>query len=367
MELPTRTPGDELLRPGAMLALRQRLRSMTPRHDLATVIVNAFDHRTRMPPFLYADTLMAPAGVRAIGTAMADVGLPKTRIVLQQWNRHFRPSQMLLDGRIPDLFMVSSMLLHAERCDALLRDACRIDPGRRPLIIAGGPLVAYEPWRVFAADRDHLYGADVAVTGEEYVLLELLEVLLTLRAGNEPLRAAFRLRRDQGALDHVPGLVYARTDAQGVPLELVDTGIQRLLGDFDELPDPALGYRLLEPPGRRTTLSPAALPASRVLRHTPVASLVLTQGCRFRCPYCAIPAYNQRQFRAKSGGSPMKSSRCTNSTASGWPSAPMTTSSPIPTGPWTSPRHWLPGWTRAASRTASSVGEPRPRSTIRSR
>jgi radical SAM superfamily enzyme YgiQ (UPF0313 family) len=28
---------------------------------------------------------------------------------------------------------------------------------------------------------------------------------------------------------------------------------------------------------------------------------VLTLGCRFTCPYCPIPAYNQRQFRAKSG------------------------------------------------------------------
>ena len=50
-----------------------------------------FDHRTRMLPFIYADTHMAPAGVRAIGSAMVDSGFDKTRIVLQQWNRNFRP------------------------------------------------------------------------------------------------------------------------------------------------------------------------------------------------------------------------------------------------------------------------------------
>ena len=71
---------------------------------------------------------MAPAGVRAIGSAMADAGFEKTRIVLQQWNQNFRPSRMQLDGRMPDLFMVSSMQIHGTAMKALLRDACRIDP-----------------------------------------------------------------------------------------------------------------------------------------------------------------------------------------------------------------------------------------------
>src|SRR3954468_9167519 len=126
MELPRRARGDELLRPGELLRLRARLRALSPRHDLATVIACAFDHRTRMLPFIYADTRMAPAGVRAIGSAMADAGFAKTRIVLQQWNRNFRPSRMRLDGRIPDLFMVSSMGLHSDQCMAMIRDARRI-------------------------------------------------------------------------------------------------------------------------------------------------------------------------------------------------------------------------------------------------
>src|SRR2546423_10397146 len=134
MELPRRNRGDELLRPGELTRLRARLREIAPRHDLATVIACAFDHRTRMLPFIFADTRMAPAGVRAIGSAMIDSGFERTRIVLQQWNRRFRPSRMQLDGRVPDLFMVSSMGLHSDQCMHLICAARRIEPSHRPLI-----------------------------------------------------------------------------------------------------------------------------------------------------------------------------------------------------------------------------------------
>jgi len=301
MELPPRARGDELLRPGELVDIRARLRKVAGGHDLVTVIACAFDHRTRMLPFLYADTRMAPAGVRAIGSAMADSGLDKIRIVLQQWNRNFRPSRMRLDGRVPDIFMVSSMGMHAPRAEAMIRDAWRIDPAGRPLIIAGGPKSIYEPWDFFGVDPADPWGADVTVTGEEYVLLNLLEVLLCERAWGESMRAAFVRARDSGALDAIPGLVYPRGGRDGVAEELVDTGIQRLVGDLDELPSPVLGYRLLEAPSHGATLASRALPAKRVRRCSPLAALVMTLGCKFRCGYCPIPAYNQRQFRAKSG------------------------------------------------------------------
>src|SRR5512136_1990758 len=109
MELPRRNRGDELCRPGELTAVCDRLRVLSRHHDLVTVIACAFDHRTRMLPFIYADTRMAPAGVRAIGSALVDAGFPKTRIVLQQWNPNFLPTEMRLDGRLPDLFLLSSM------------------------------------------------------------------------------------------------------------------------------------------------------------------------------------------------------------------------------------------------------------------
>lgn len=301
MQLPRRDRGDELLKPGELTALRNRLRSLSPRHDLVTVIACAFDHRTRMLPFIYADTRMAPAGVRAIGAALVDAGFPKTRIVLQQWNRRFRPALMRLDGRVPDLFLLSSMQMHSAPATELLRDVCRIEPDQRPLVIAGGPRAIYEPWNFFSADPRDPWAADVVVTGEEFVLLSLLEVLLSIRVRDEPLRRTFLSARDSGLLDDIPGLVYARADDRGVPEELIDTGIQRLLGDLDELPHPVLGYRLLEPPSRQATLAARPLPPHRVRRYSPIASLVLTFGCKFNCPYCPIPAYNQRQHRCKSG------------------------------------------------------------------
>ncbi len=301
MELPRRDRGDELLPPGELSDIRKRLRNAARQHDLTTVIACAFDHRTRMLPFIYADLRMAPAGVRAIGSAMADAGFKKTRIVLQQWNKRFRPSRMRLDGRVPDIFMVSSMAIHSTRCKELIRDACLIDPAHRPLILAGGPKAIYEPWGLFSADPGDPWGADCVITGEEYVLLSLVERLLSIRAGDEPLRATFIRARNSGLIDDIPGLVYAPGSSNGVAEELVDTGIQRLVGDLDELPDSVLGYQLLEPPSRSDTLGSQALPAGKIRRLSPIGSLVLTFGCKFACPYCPIPAYNQRQFRVKSG------------------------------------------------------------------
>ncbi len=301
MELPRRNRGDELLKPGMLADLRRRLRIMAREHDLATVVACAFDHRTRMLPFVFADTHMVPAGVRAIGSALFDAGFQKTRIVLKQWNPNFRPSEMKLDGRVPDLFLVSSMQIHSACCRDLIRDACRIDPAYRPLIVAGGPKTIYEPWDVFGTDPNDPWGADVAVTGEEYVLLSLIEGLLSIRAGNESLRGTFIRARNSGMLDEILGLVYPRGSQDGVAEELVDTGIQRLVGDLDELPHPVLGYQLLEPPSRHATLGSEALPASLVGKYSPTGSLVLTFGCKFACPYCPIPAYNQRQHRCKSG------------------------------------------------------------------
>jgi len=290
MELPRRSRGDELLKPGELLALRKRLRNMAPQHDLASVIACAFDHRTSMLPFIYADKRMAPAGVRAVGSAMVDAGFEKTRVVLEQWNPNFRPSAMRLDGRMPDLFMVSSMQIHGARCKRMIYDACGIDPAHRPLIIAGGPKVIYEPWDVFSDNPDDRWGADVAVTGEEYVLLSLLEVLLSIRSKGESMRMTFMRARNSGMLDEIPGLVYPRMDTEGVVEELVDTGIQRLLGDLDELPHPAIGYGLLEPPSRRETLADRALEPGQVRRYNRIGSLVMTFGCKFNCSYCPIRA-----------------------------------------------------------------------------
>lgn len=307
MELPPRKIGDQLLAAGEHVAIRRRLRAIASRHDLACVIACAFDRRTRMLPFFFADLRMAPAGSRAIASALLDSGFEKTRLVLQQWNRHFQPSLMRLDGRMPDVFLISTMSLHADACKAMIRDVAKIEPARRPLVIVGGSMCIYEPWEAFGGTGLSVAAtaatpvADLAVTGEEYVLLNLLEVLLSGRAGQEPIRQTFLRARDSGALDAIPGLLYPRTDSNGQVLELVDTGIQRLLGDLDELPMPDAGYSVLEAPSRRKTLASQPLATSQVCRHSHIGSLVMTFGCKFHCQYCPIPGYNQRMHRCKSG------------------------------------------------------------------
>ncbi|MFV0444996.1 MAG: B12-binding domain-containing radical SAM protein [Planctomycetaceae bacterium] len=302
MELPRRPKGDTLLPSGEMTDIRRRLRRIADQHDLTTVIAYAFDHRTRILPFVFADLRMAPAGVRALGSALVDSGFTKTRIVLQQWNKEFAPSEMRLDGRIPDLFLLSSMGMHSGECAKLLADVCRIDPAHRPLVIVGGPLTMYEPWHAFGNDPQSTARADLAVTGEEYILLQLLETLLTMRASGESLRSTFERAKRCGALDEIPGLVYPVSESPTSTIhELVDTGIQRLVGNLDEHASPVIGYSLLEPPSSGRTLGPSAIPVHRVKKHTPISSVLLTMGCKFRCQYCPIPAYNQYQHRTKSG------------------------------------------------------------------
>ena len=301
MELPRRDRGDELLPAGELADIRRRLRSIAGQHDLTSVIACAFDHRTRMLPFIVADMLMVPAGVRAVGSAMVESGFEKTRIVLKQWNRHFKPSRMQIDGRLPDLFMISTMQLHWASCREMIKDILRIEPARRPLVIVGGPKAIYEPWDVFNPDPADPWSADLAVTGEAYVLLQMLEVVLAERGAGDSVRNAFLRARDGGMLDDVLGLVYARGAEGAVADELVDTGIQRLAGDLDSQAHPVEGYRLLERRSRKETLASEPLPANRIRKVSPLGSLVMTIGCKFSCQYCPIPAYNQRQYRLKSG------------------------------------------------------------------
>jgi hypothetical protein len=130
----------------------------------------------------------------------------------------------------------------------------------------------------------------------------LLEVLLEEKRASETLRTTFLRVRDAGLLDHIPGLVYAKGRTEGAAEELVDTGVQRLLRDLDELPHPVLGYRVLEAPSRKATLAAQPLERGRVRKLAPMSVMEMTYGCKFRCPYCPIPAYNQHKDRQKSAG-----------------------------------------------------------------
>jgi radical SAM superfamily enzyme YgiQ (UPF0313 family) len=299
MELPRRLKDDVYLPDGAFRERVDVLRRMIDGHDLAVGIVYAFDFRTRMLPFWYADKRMAPCSVRLLGDALHDAGFANLRIVLQQWSPRVLPSLMRLNERPLDLLLVSAMQVHAERAYALIRDAHRMGADR-PLILAGGPKAIYEPTDFFELGPDPGIGADCVVTGEAFVLLDLLHTVLGGRREGETAREAFENVRRAGTLADVPGLVYLSPDAPSHKPVAVNTGVQRLVRDLDELPMPDAGYRLIEPPHRRRTLSPRPCSAERVGRLSNIASLISTQGCRFNCSYCPIPAVNQRTWRHKS-------------------------------------------------------------------
>lgn len=299
MELPRRNRDDVYLPDGEFRAAMGRLRERTEYHDLRIGIVYTFDFRTRMLPYWYTDKRMAPCSVRTLADVLTGAGFGHIRVVLQQWTPNFRPSRAVLDGRPLDVLLISAMQVHAEPAYDLIRDALRMG-ANRPLILAGGPKAIYEPTDFFELGPTPGVGADCVVTGEVYVLLALLETMFANEGPPASARAAFEAARQAGALERVPGLVYPAPRSTPRRPVAVNTGVQRLLRDLDEMPLPDAGYRLLEPPHRKRGLSPKPLSPKKVAKYSKIASVITTQGCKFNCSYCPIPAVNQRTWRHKS-------------------------------------------------------------------
>ena len=299
MELPSRPKNDRYTRTGEYKEIERRLRANPANAQIPIVVAYAFDLRTRLGPFLFADTRLLTAGPRAIAGALYSAGFTRTRIVLRQWNHNFRPSEARLDGDVPQMLFVSSMQIHSASAYEMIVDAHRLGDDR-PLILAGGAKAIYEPWDFFGVGPDGRFDADVVVTGEEFVALELLDRIMEARAGNEHPRKTFHRLRRSGLLDDIPGLVFREGDERAPLGRLINTGIQRMVQDLDELPHPITALGLLEPPHRRHTLSHRPVRLDRLHRYAGMISLVTTHGCKFHCPYCPIPAYNQFTFRYKS-------------------------------------------------------------------
>jgi radical SAM superfamily enzyme YgiQ (UPF0313 family) len=301
MELTMRKGNDVFVPPGGYRRLEAILAER--RNELAeipVVVLSCFDPSTRLLPFMFYDSWIFPAGARAIAGAVHQAGFTRTRAVFQLWNKNFRPSQARFDGKPIQMLLTSSMQMHSNRAFEAIQDAWTLGEDR-PLIIAGGPKAIYEPYHYWAQSRPKgPVAPDVAVTGEAFVLLDMLNVVVKFRGRNETLRTAFERARHEGALESVPGLVYLDPKATLQEPLLVDTGLQRLVQQLDEMPQEVTGLRLMEPPHRGTGLSPAPVPDNLVHKHARIVSLLLTQGCKFNCSYCPIPAMNQRSWRYRS-------------------------------------------------------------------
>lgn len=299
MELPTRPSSDRFTTPGRYRELETQIRRQVGKSDIPILFVYAFDPRTRLGPFVMVDKSLIPGAPRAVGSALYAAGFRNVRLVMQQWNPNIRPSMARLAGKPPEVLMVSAMQIHSAPAYRLIRDAWLLGD-RRPLILAGGAKAIYEPWDFFGLSPDGSEGADVVVTGEEYVLLELMDRLVQMKRPSETMRAAFERVRDEGLLEDIPGLVYRPDAPQGPPPYLINTGVQRLVQDLDELPLPFDALGLFEGPHSRAALSPQPLSAHNLGRRARIMALVTTHGCKFRCSFCPIPGYNQFSFRNRS-------------------------------------------------------------------
>lgn len=300
MELPRRAKGDQFTPPGRYGELESEIRRQVRGHDVPILLIYAFDMRTRVGPFVFTDTCLIPGALWAVASALSAAGLTNLRLVMQPWNPNVRPSQARIGGRPPEVLLISAMQIHSAAAQRHIRDAWKLGENR-PLIVVGGAKAIYQPWDLFGLSPDGTEGADVVVTGEEFVMLEMLGRILPFKRPRDTMRGAFQRARRAGALEDIAGLVYRPDDSAGDPQCLIDTGIQRLVGDLDELPMPWDVLRRFEPPHRRSTLARNPLSIRRLREYAKVMTLVATRGCKFRCPYCPIAAYNQSSYRHKSG------------------------------------------------------------------
>jgi hypothetical protein len=85
VELPFRDRDDRFLPSGAHGAVRSVLSRRLRERPLSAVLVHCFDARTRILPFVFADTRIVPAGVRQVAASLLESGVREVRIVLQQW------------------------------------------------------------------------------------------------------------------------------------------------------------------------------------------------------------------------------------------------------------------------------------------
>src|SRR5262249_56614520 len=106
MELLSRPKNDRYTRPGQYSELERRLRANPANAEVPVLVCYAFDFRTRLGPFLFADMRLLTAGPRAIAAALVNAGFTNTRIVQRQWNRNLRPSEARLDGQPPQMLFV---------------------------------------------------------------------------------------------------------------------------------------------------------------------------------------------------------------------------------------------------------------------
>ncbi|MBS3098624.1 radical SAM protein [Candidatus Pacearchaeota archaeon] len=273
--------------------LEKRVLAKVP-EDIGVVVYYAFDWRTRVGPFVGSDLNMPNCGARNVGSSFQRTGF-NTRVVLGTWNPNFDFRHARLNGKVPQIFGVSSMQIHEKDAHEKIRQAISMGD-ERPLIIGGGPHANYQAWDYF--DRDPTNSVDVAVMGETNVLYELLERIVEHRGNSQTMLESFENAKRNGALDDVKGIMYLSDDRE----ILINTGKPLLVADLDEFQPEIEGFRLIEPRSwRRKGLKNNPIPLGRIRNNGgTIVSMITSRGCNFDCDYCPIPENAQYTERSKS-------------------------------------------------------------------
>ena len=264
--------------------------------DIPVVLYYAFDWSTRIGPFVGPDIWMPNCGIRSVGGALYEVGFKNTRIIFGPWNPNFDASKARINGKSPEVLGVGSMQIHEADAHEKIEQAHKLGD-ERPLIIGGGPHANYQAWDFF--DREEGKSVDIAVRGEQYVTLSLVDRILDYKGRNETMLQGFERAKRQGGLESVRGIMYMDPDRD----VLIDTGQQSIVADIDELPREIIGLRLLEPRHKSNVLSSQPAPLHKLRKNgTRSISINTSAGCNLRCDYCPIPKNHQYTERAKSPG-----------------------------------------------------------------
>ena len=197
----------------------------------------------------------------------------------------------------------------------------------RPLILAGGAKAIYEPWDFFGLGPD---GGSTRRRGRHRRGVRRRWSCSTA-SWSTAAAASIRARRSTACAAPAcsttsPAWCSAKGDEKEPLGRLINTGIQRLVQDLDELPHPIDGLGLLEPPHRRRT--PVERGRCRSTRlHRYAGMISRGDDARLQVPLPVLP-----DPRVQPVHLPLEEPRAARATrCSRWPSGPASTPSSAPT------------------------------------
>ena len=208
--------------------------------------------------------------------------------MLRQWNPNFQPSEARIDGKPPQMLFVSTMQIHSASAYEMIADAYDWATIGR-LILAGGAKAIYEPWDFFGLRprravqrRRGRHRRRVRRPGAARPHHGIPRPATSIRARRSTACAAPACSTTSPAWSSAKATKRSRSG------RLINTGIQRLVQDLDELPHPITSLGLIEPPHRRRDASsrPTA-DATRLHRHAGMISR--GHDARLQVPLPVLP------------------------------------------------------------------------------